>query len=170
MNNFPRGTLELLVAIRQNRAPANDVANWAICALEDGYDTPALRLAASFHRDELASDAEPYVWRALGELGITPPSGEELLRAYADELALGILAGTREPMDTVELVHHRVITPLNHPDDLMDWCYIWEGNNPEDLSTNVHELGADDYAALVRRCAQRHLLKRENPPHDVDRA
>lgn len=48
-------------------------------------------------------------------------------------------------------MHSAVVGPLNHPDDLMGWCYLWEGNPPdgtfEDLSDAEIESEARAFAA-----------------------
>jgi hypothetical protein len=80
------------------------------------------------HGEEPSSfEAAPYVRAALEELGVVQPDFEVVARLYVREVAQAALAGELAPRDAAELVHSRVVTPLNHPDDLMAWCYVWEG-------------------------------------------
>jgi hypothetical protein len=59
-----------------------------------------------------------------------PATQEELLRAYVRDVALEVVNGALEPSRALELVHRQVLTPLLHPEDLMAWCYLWEGLEP----------------------------------------
>lgn len=81
-------------------------------------------------------EAEPIFWRSLEELG-TPQerSPEILLRRYARELAGQILSGRLTVKQGLGLIHRRVVGPLEHPWDLMPWCYLWEGNDPFDFGS-----------------------------------
>jgi hypothetical protein len=146
-------TIELLVDVEQGRASSGDLASWAVDALEQGLDTPALRMVAASRRGEPVVDALPYFWRALRELGIGKPHGEALLREYAAVLARQVLAATLPAADAVSRMHRRVVTPLDHPADLMPWCYLWEGIDPNDFR-DLAELSEAEYGQLVREAAQ----------------
>ena len=152
-NQVPESTVEVLVANHFGGISTADLADWAIGALEQGFDSPGLRMLASFRPDEPLSDAWPYFARALRELGYAPPDEETLLRQYSRRLARHILEGALTAAEGVELMHSRVLTPLNHPSDLENWCFMWEGINPSEPGS-LRELTEEEFDKVVRRQAE----------------
>jgi hypothetical protein len=76
-------------------------------------------------------EVRPYLDGALRELNVSVSSRDEVLREYARALAEELLAGVRPVEATLEVIHRAVVSPLNHAEDLMGWCYLWEGLAPD---------------------------------------
>jgi hypothetical protein len=90
-----------------------------------------------------------------------PATEDALRRAYLTVLAGDISSGARLPSDALDLIHQEVIRPLKHPDDLMAWCFAWEGLDPERGFASLSDAERDDAArALARR-----TLKKGGGPH-----
>ncbi|HET6837089.1 MAG TPA: hypothetical protein VFH24_03540, partial [Gemmatimonadales bacterium] len=73
--------------------------------------------------------------RAMAELNLRVPAGEELRRAYVGVVSRAFLAGSIAADDALDRIHRRVVTPLGHPPDLAAWCFVWEGLHPDDYRT-----------------------------------
>ena len=87
-----------------------DFAAWAVQALVDGYDSPALRKLAGLSVGTTASrfEAKALFDRAVEELGLLLQSSqEELLRTYVSIVAREVLANTRSVSDALQIVHRR---------------------------------------------------------------
>lgn len=123
--------LTLLVQLEQGGFAAPDASSWAQDALEDGLDSSSLRVLAGLGQDAQSFEVSPLLRDALRELGIEPPQGEALLRAYASAVAQELHDGHITADVAVARIHATVISPLGHPDDLMPLCYLWEGNTPD---------------------------------------
>ncbi len=81
--------------------PPLELAERAVSALEE-HDSPSLRILAGLDRDEPDSrEIERRFWRALAELGVTPPSRPRALEEYADLLVEEFLAGSRTARKTL---------------------------------------------------------------------
>src|SRR5688572_15698038 len=85
---------ELLARLSLERAGTPELIDWAVGALEQGADGPALRRLAGLYRDQPMSDARPWLEACLREGGIVPATKDALLSDYAALLAQRILAGT----------------------------------------------------------------------------
>jgi heme oxygenase len=86
----------------------------------------------SFDPGQAVSEVRPYLETALTELNLGVSSGpDEVLREYARALAEELLAGGRPVEAALEEMHRAVVSPLKHPEDLMGWCYLWEGLAPD---------------------------------------
>lgn len=130
--SWPEGTLELAVVFQLDSASDNrPFVNWAVDALVAGFDTPSLRVLAGLDLDgePLRADVYPAFAASLSELGIRLPDASVTGRLYVRHVAQAIVAGAIAPRDGAELIHARVVSPLEHPPDLMPWCYVWEGNS-----------------------------------------
>jgi hypothetical protein len=130
----PHGTWRLLVGELRGRGTAmgRDFVDWAVRALVDGHDAPALRVLAGLDLDGVPSAfaAADQFRLALGELGIAAPPDDELIRRYVSDVAQQIVDGELAPQDAVARLHREVLTPFAHPADLMAWCFLWEGLHP----------------------------------------
>ena len=42
-----------------------------------------------------------------------------------------VLGGKISPIDGVNIIHKYILGPLEHPEDLMSWCYLWEELAPD---------------------------------------
>ena len=149
----PPGTHQLLADVCLERLTASDACQWALAALEAGFDTPSLRILAglSFDPHPALSDVRPCLDTALEELGLpVHPSRDEILRAYARVLAEELLAGTRPVEATLDVIHGSVVAPLNHAEDLMGWCFLWERLTPDSFDSvtgSELERATRDFAA-----------------------
>lgn len=118
---------------------------WAATALEQGHDSPSLRILASLTSDAWLSEAEPYFRRALTELRVQTPPRRELLLRYLRIVARDMLNGKIPAQRATHLIHSRVVSPLNHPAEIQRWCYLWEGLHPDDF----HSIEGDEHRAAV---------------------
>jgi hypothetical protein len=131
MATSPVGTIELLARHANSSATGDDAVKWAIDALVDGFDSPSLRQLAGLNSPTAWFEAMPLFERTLNELQLEiPRSKNEILRLYLRSVAESIVTGVRSPSVALEVIHREVLGPLNHPLDLMPWCYLWEGLEP----------------------------------------
>ena len=154
----PRGTAELRV-LRDNGEPLGKSAvQWAVDALAAGYDIPSLRILAGLDLDGWPNsfETEALVDTALRELGVPDTDRNSRALAYVRDIASAIVAREIVPQEGANLIHRRVIVPLNHPDNLQAWCYLWEGN-AADCSRSLEDSEIDqaiiDYATAFLRGA-----------------
>ena len=129
--DWPVDTTKVLAHWVAGDAFTEQLVDWATRALTAGHDSPALRELASTDLEEsprLEGISETFQ-RALDDLGIAMPEKQDHLRRYLHLIAKQIVEGTVDPRSGVEEIHLRVLTPLEHPQDLMSWCYLWEGND-----------------------------------------
>src|SRR5262245_52910724 len=84
MDKYSPQLLDTLLKRANDIISGDDYIHWAIAALEQGLDTPNLRILASLPASTWRSDAEPYFNRAVDELHIHIGSDEEILREYAN--------------------------------------------------------------------------------------
>lgn len=153
--HWPPSTWEVLVLLQGDQLLSTTAIAWATTALVAGFDSPSLRTLAGLDLEGQvnAADATPLVEAALSQLGIARPSFEEAARQYLREVAKAIVCGDLAPRPAAELVHRRVVSPLNHPEDLMPWCYVWEGNASDcSRSLKPHEEDAE-----IIKVARQHL-------------
>lgn len=124
--------IDALVARECGETPAEEMVDWAVLALQAGEDTPTLREIAGLAPGEVGVfEIERYLTRAASELGIQTPTGDALRRAYIPVACRALLRGELSEREALERIHSRVVSPLGHPEDLMRWCYLWEGNGPD---------------------------------------
>ena len=146
----PTGSIQLLVKIANHTATGGDLAAWATTALTEDFDSPSLRRLAALDAGAGHFEAMPLFERALAELALgLPASPEALRREYLRVIAWEIGSGARPAADALELIHSEVLGPLRHPEDLMPWCYLWEGLDP----TTFAELDDEAVAQLARALA-----------------
>jgi hypothetical protein len=142
LGNSPPGTNRLLAYLLLDRLNVQHVCEWAVVALEAGFDTEALAMLSSIslEREPNLYEAMPYLRQALHELHIPEPTDqEEVLRAYAKSLAEDIASSQMPARAALDEMHSVVVGPLNHPSDLMGWCYLWEGNSADASFTQISE-------------------------------
>lgn len=74
-------------------------AQWAQTLLENGTDSPSLRVLAGLDvpRAGDTEEIELYFKRSLAELNIAVPSKRQAIDAYASDITEGIINGTIEP-------------------------------------------------------------------------
>jgi hypothetical protein len=148
-----RAWIELLVRDAAGTSTGGDFVVWAVQALVEGLDSAALRQLAGL-AEPSRFEAKPLFDRAVRELSLAlPATPDALLRAYLAVLAGDILTGTRQPAEALDLIHRHVLGPLNHPADLMEWCYLWEGLDPARSFASLSDAERDDAARALARKA-----------------
>jgi hypothetical protein len=150
-----RAWIELLLRDAAGTSTGDDFVAWAEHALIEGFDSPGLRQLAGL-QGRPRSDAKPLFDRTVKELGLTLPAEDALRRAYLSVLAADISSGARRPLDALDVIHAEVIAPLKHPDDLMAWCFAWEGLDPDRGFASLSDTERD---AAARELARRTLQK-----------
>jgi len=154
LRSSPPGTDKLIAYLLLDRLNIGQVCDWAVGALEAGFDADALRMLASMslaHEPNLY-EARPHLSAALKELRIAETQDiETALRAYAKGIAEELKAGVIPAGTALDEMHSVVVGPLDHPADLMGWCYLWEGNFADgsfaELSEQQTEKEAREFAA-----------------------
>ena len=138
---MPSGTQRLMVRDAAWLASSQEYVDWAVRALSDGYDGPALRSLAGADMDcaPRALEMGKTFRAALAELGLAFPDEAELLRSYVGELAADIVHGRTPPRVAVERIHHEVLSPFGHPRELKAWVYLAEGLNPSGDGSQLTE-------------------------------
>jgi hypothetical protein len=129
----PQGTQLLLARDWLGRVVARDFIAWAVEALREGIDSPALHDLAGLdlEGEPATADAREFFRKALEELRITGRPESELVRCYVASLADDILERRVSPLAGAERIHDEVLRPLDHPRDLMVWCYLCGGLDPD---------------------------------------
>jgi hypothetical protein len=129
----PRGTNSLLVMRDSGEPIAREAVRWAVDALQDAYDSPSIRALAGLDLDGFPNsfEADALVRAALRELGLAEGDRAANARRYLRDLCAAMIAGQMSPSEAIELIHRRVVTPLQHPADLRAWCFLWEGNSAD---------------------------------------
>jgi len=167
----PRGTTSLLV-LRDNGQPmGDDAVRWAVDALADGYDVPSIRVLAGLDLDGLPNsfEAQTLFETALVELGVVETDRYSRAMTYVREVAEAIVAGKIPPEQGADLIHRRVISPLDHPAELQAWCFLSEGNSA-DCSRSLEESEIDqaivDYARTFLGAAAQPAVPAQGPLRD----
>ncbi|PKL80181.1 MAG: hypothetical protein CVV27_00780 [Candidatus Melainabacteria bacterium HGW-Melainabacteria-1] len=90
---WPDHLIELAARLELNRVQTPDLIQWAVLALEQGLDAPALRRLAGCYAPEPLSDTLSWYQRSLQELDLCLPTADALLDAYTALLARRIVTG-----------------------------------------------------------------------------
>jgi hypothetical protein len=153
---MPPDTTRLLAELYLERLTGADACAWAVSALEAGFDSENLRILAGMASDRPPTffEVRPYLEKALREIHVSSPSdGGTILRTYARSLAEDLVSRVGSE-DILNAIHGAVVSPLNHPHDLMGWCYLWEGFAADG---SFAELAADQLESAAREFAERWL-------------
>ena len=145
--------VELLAIEARGSLRGQELVDWATKTLSIGYESPALVTLAGLDLDSVprVADALPLFLRALTELDLVVPEGEEgILRAKARIIARRILSGRVNPAEGVAMMEKAVVSPLGHPSDLMPWCYLSSNLHPETFG----DLSEQDFVDWVLRLAR----------------
>jgi hypothetical protein len=129
--------MSLLAKEARGVLDGKELVNWATQALNDGHDTPALVTLAGLDMDSppLLSETMPAFRAALVQLGIPVPANREgVLRAHGVDIARQISVGALTPSEGVLRMECEVVSPLDHPIDLMAWCYLNSDLHPDTLA------------------------------------
>ena len=165
MSKLPTGTIELLVRHAANSTTGSEFVNWAIHALTDGHDSPSLRRLAGLAENTTTFETTPLFDRALQELELPiPQSKEELYRKFLLSIAHDIVNGLRSVESALQVIHRQVLDPLNHPPDLMPWCYLWEGLDPLTFDSLDEDAIATAVRALARDTVARDTVSESSSP------
>lgn len=113
---------------------SENLADVAVLALEDGCDSPSLRILAGLTAAE-ADEARAMFDRALAELHGAVPSKRDAVRHLAREIAKEILSGTMGPHDGAKQIWELSLRiPDENLPELDSFVYAaseWE-DRPED--------------------------------------
>ncbi|MCB9383395.1 MAG: hypothetical protein H6509_02175 [Bryobacterales bacterium] len=123
----PTGTSDLIAGLLAERATSDDLVGWAVQALVDGVDLPAVTSLACAAPDSMRLEESEALFRsALDELGIKFPEREQGLRNHFASLLARIANGTITPQEGLGCIDREVNMPLHQPHDLQVWCYLVE--------------------------------------------
>ena len=148
---LPSGTVPLLVRDASGVSTGDDFIDWAVQALVEGFDSPELRRLAGL-AGASRFEAKAVYDRVAAELRLpVPATRDALLRAYLAVLAGDMANGTRPPGEALDVIHREVIAPLNHPSDLMEWCYVWEHLDPARGFASLSDAERDAAALVLAR-------------------
>ena len=152
----PPGTAVVLAHRYLRCLSGEKVCSWALSALEAGYDAESLRILAamSLERPPVYSEVEHWFLRSLAELQIAVPEERDVvLRACMTEIAEDLASGRAAVDEALDTIHSCVVSPLGHPQDLMGWCFLWEGNS----ANGEGELPDSQREVAVRKFAREWL-------------
>jgi hypothetical protein len=129
MNAELSDALIMILVTRMDSAVTGDrLVEWAMAALEEDLESPALVWLAGLPRSCSLWEAGPLLDRALSELAVTPlPDATELRRAYVGAMSRQLLSQRVSVSVALDCIHKFAVSPLNHPHDLTSWCFAWEG-------------------------------------------
>jgi hypothetical protein len=130
--NWPPRTIEVLALRILDLASGAAMADWAISALEASFDTPALRKLAAFDvaRATSLSETSPVFDTALEELAVPNFDRKTALLRYLEVLVQELAHSTVDVDEMLGLIHVRIVSPLNHCDEVRPWCLLSERLHP----------------------------------------
>lgn len=152
MSRFERFAA-LYRALTRGRSWKVAIIEWAVSQMEEGVDTPHLRILAGLS----VTDEEPvvsgYFGLVLQDIGEAPLDDIEVRLGQARALASEMISGTIVPSECAHRVHDVAVGPLNHPAVLQPWCdldggFVTESGGPvrvlseAELDRAVLEYGA----------------------------
>jgi hypothetical protein len=109
----------------------------------------------SLERLPVYSEVEHWFLRSLAELQIAVPEERDVvLRGCVAEIAEDLASGRAAVDEALDTIHSCVVAPLGHPQDLMGWCFLWEGNS----ANGEGELPDSQREVAVRKFAREWLL------------
>ena len=131
-SGWPPRTVEILAFRVLELASGGALAEWAVTALEAGFDTPALRKLAGFEEGRAASvwKAIPVFEAAMQELGVPSLDWKTVLLRYLDVLAEELTRASDNVDNILGLIHGRIVSPLDHCDEVRAWCLLSEHLDP----------------------------------------
>ncbi|MEM7065000.1 MAG: hypothetical protein AAF572_17805 [Cyanobacteria bacterium P01_B01_bin.77] len=132
---------------------AVDCVDWALDALCAGEDSPSLRILAGLTPPFYSLEVRQYAIKALKELGIEIPAGEDVIASCARALIEDILIDPECMEERLSILHKLYICADYREDlhdfDLLYWAfddlqagevqYYWDGATRE----NIHEIVLD---------------------------
>jgi hypothetical protein len=128
------------------------VVEWATSLLEEGTDTPNLRILDGLSAASDGDEIEDYFEATLADLD--QPLILELERRLGDarSIARAISAGEIEAKEGTRLMHARAVDPLEHPPLLQPWCdldggFIMREGLAVQLEGDALEAEIKEYAA-----------------------
>lgn len=97
------------------------LVDWAVEALEAGWESTRLNMLAGIARPPNEFEVERLVERILEDLGVESPDKDALAHLYANAIARGMLAGDTSPHDGVNGLY-RLWLATGCPAALHPWC------------------------------------------------
>jgi hypothetical protein len=147
----PSGLVRLAIGDGDRSATADDYVQWAIDALTEGYDAPALRKLAGLVPPANWFEAKELFEQVVIELRLQVPNSEQARRTYLATVAVGLVDKSISTEEGLEAIHRMVVSPLDHPADLQPWCDIWDELSPGQQGILV---GSDRDEAVLRLSCQ----------------
>lgn len=144
----------LLIRRWAQDASDQEFTEWAVKALEYNLDSPSLRILAGLNLPADREDIPQYFEATLHELSIPQLSQDGMIMDYFHYICKAIVNGAISPDQGIHLIHLKVIDPLSHPDGLMAWCYMWEGNSPDGSFAELNGVARDN---LILEYARKEL-------------
>ena len=157
MKNMVRnGTMNPLIEIRGSwrlfveDATGDEAVEWAVRALELGFDGPHLRQLGAFDTPVSRQEVKPVLLCALQELG-GPIWTEGKLDGITSWKSPGkMVKGELDVDGGLREIHRTVIVPLSHPKDLQVWCDLLdEFQRAPNGSVTILDPGKRDAVALA---------------------
>lgn len=141
-----------MVAFLVKGSASQDIVAWAYAELEEGRDTPNLRILAGLRSPLDWGVVEHYFGATLRERGWEVEDGKPFLRHYIVEITREILAGARNPVTASQDIY-ALYQQLDYPIDLSNWLYITDGLDPD----THKEISRESLNRAILREAQRTL-------------
>ena len=103
--------------------PASDYVDWAVEMLVRGHDSDSLRILAGLGPPASSSEAEGYFLRSARELGLRIPDSAGAVRAYACEIARGLVEGRLDAREAVRALY-RICLATEYDRDYLIWLRL----------------------------------------------
>jgi hypothetical protein len=156
-----RTLVELFGRRALNQARSEDTIAWAVASLEQGFDTPSLRILAGLDltRPIDSFEVQTFFQKALGELELTEPGLYEAILQYADLIVNDLLDGAMDPKPAVSLLA-RLWAAADYPVHLAVWSDLEDSLEALECGESYvlyPGLTKENRASVVEREARFHL-------------
>lgn len=109
---------------------SDQAIDWAVLALEAGYDTPHLCMLASFEKPANWFEVKRYFRAALEETGVPILPADALLRQRMVDIAQDIVEQAVSPWEGCRMMCD-LIFASDYPRPMQAWMFIYDGVDPE---------------------------------------
>ena len=185
MTDSRRKLIEATARVHLSTVTAEVLIGWAVEALSEGIDTPAVRTLAGLDLAGavLTTDAVGVFHRALNEVGIPASTPDTTVREYLRLLADDIVKGQGNARDLAKRIRDDIVRPLDlglpgvkvdlRDDYLNVWCDLAEGLSPVpsakprgaqhtqegviDIFVEWHPVNGERLDSAIREVAERYL-------------
>ena len=163
-----RDALTQILALREGYGSAEELVEWAGRALEQGEDSPSLRMLAGQGANPSEFEVEDLLRKTMHEMGIDPGNAEQRRTDYLRLVCQGVADGSLNARDGLSDLasywHRDQREDLRFADDLADAIFQLEEFN--DRTGLYLELTRDNVEETIRREAQRYLAAIPHPSSD----